>query len=77
MHIKSEPHAEQADYVMDVLSGRSTDQELTFSDIVYNPVEGFDDEFLRSLMKDLKRMNEEQKRKFRQRTLSLIDEILN
>lgn len=77
MHIKSEPHAEQADYVMDVLSGRSTDQELTFGDIVYNPVEGSDDEFLRSLMKDLKRMNEEQKRKFRQRTLSLIDEILN
>lgn len=52
-------------------------EEVTFGDVVYTPLVDPDMEFFRGLIRDVKRMDEEQKEEFRRKTREVIDGILN
>lgn len=62
----------------ELIETRGTGEEnLSFANIIYEPIVDFDMEFLRSLLKDIKRMDIQQKQKFQRKTRELIDNILN
>lgn len=62
--------------VADVLS-MDLNSSLTFGDIVCDPAEDSDLNFCLSLLKNISGMDDMQKQQFRQRTLAVIDDILN
>lgn len=68
----------QTDIVMKIIKDGQPEQNLTFGDIIYEPEHDSDDiGFFQRLKDNVKKMNEEQKNRFKQQTLSLIDDILD
>lgn len=65
----------KADIVRSVMD--QNDNSLTFGDIVCDPEESTDLNFCLSLLKDITRMTEEQKTKFKVDTIANINKILN